>query len=698
MNGSRAQLAALTGAGAALALACIAGTPGTAAGDGRSAGPTSGPAADLKEQRALESGCGDWRTGRESDPDSSGFDALHVELTVEFLIAQQAINGQARWTLRIRPPAPTGITFDLNDSLEVTSAAIGGTRVPFTHAADRLTLYPPDPYAPGDTLTARVTYHGRPSHGFMLGLGFSDHEGIPVIYSNCEPVAAHTWWPCKDRPDDKFTADLRYIVPDSLIAAANGVLAETIEEPDGRRLYHWVERYPITTYLVSIVATNFVEFADTYTGLDGTRMPLTYYAFPEDIVRAQQDWAFTPTALRFFAETFGEYPFLAEKYGMAQFPWSGAMEHQTLTSMGTYFLRLPRPADWVVVHELAHQWWGDWVTCATWRDIWLNEGFATYCEALWAEHLGGPDSLRAVMERKRSDEFRGACYDPIFLFNSTVYRKGAWALHMLRHVIGDSTFFASLRAYGEDHAYGGVMTSDLQKACEREWDGELSWFFNEWVYGKGQPRYRVFWDPLGTEVTGTTAVRVQISQETTGPEYFKMPLDACFWLGDGSEFWTVLWDSLPEQSFLVETPARPESLAIDPDGWVLGRVVCVVEPSTIASDSEPGTGVGTIDALVLGEPTPSPAGSGAGVVLPIQRAADGYSAAARSAPVLQIYDVSGRLVRSLSATWTTPAAGRFTWDGNDELGRTVPAGIYLGMLGRGTNGQRGEAKRILIVR
>lgn len=630
---------------------------------------------DLKATRAREQGWTQWAPREHWDPDSSGYDAVHVEMVVEPGIADESIDGQVVWTVVLRDPPPAELTFDFSDTMEVWCAEIGGLPCRMTHAQDRLTLYPPVPVEAGDTLRARIAYRGIPERGFLWGFDVSHHEGVPIIYTNCEPIAARTWWPCKDRPDDKFQADLSFIVPDSLIAASNGTLVETLALPGERTLYHWRESYPITTYLVSLVATNFATFDDTYIAIDGTEMPLTYFAYPEHLANAQAYWAFTPEAIGFYAELFGEYPFLGEKYGMAEYPWSGAMEHQTLTSMGAYFLTMSEPSDWVVVHELAHQWWGNWVTCGTWRDIWLNEGFAVYSEALWAEHLGGADSLRTFMLAKASDHFSGACYDPNFLFNATVYRKGAWVMHMLRHVVGDALFFETLRLWGERHAYGCAVTADLQAIFEEQWGHSLAWFFDQWVYGEGQPRYRVRWDPVAAAADGETIVRIEVLQETTGPTCFKMPLDARFTLAGGELFETILWDSLSAQEFTVTVPETPTRLQIDPMDWILGRVLYVASPSD-APLPPPAT------RLVLGSPRPNPSSERVRFDLP----------AGMPASRLLIYDAAGRLVRQLPIS---AGAEGLLWNGRDEQGRAVASGNYIARMDGAHNS---EAQRILILR
>ncbi len=641
--------------------------------------PSPAEMADRKAAAALALGLDDWAARELWDPDSSGYDAIYVDLLVEPLWDIEGLSGLATWTLVITDPTITALDFDFTTSLTIHQVLVNSQPASYTHADDRLRLELPGPVAVGDTVSAAVGYRGVPELGFLWGFDYREHDGVPCVFTNCEPIAARTWWPCKDRPDDKFTADLTFIVPDTMIAASNGTLVERIPGPGDTMWFRWNVSYPITTYLVSLTATNFVEFGDTYVALDGvTEMPLAYYAYPEHLEGAQDYWAFTPEAIHVLAQLYGEYPFLDEKYGMVEYPWGGAMEHQTLSSMGDYFQVLPERPDWVIVHELAHQWWGNLVTCGTWRDIWLNEGFATYAEGLWAEHLGGPDSLRAVMLAKARDRFPGSCYDPDFLFNSTVYRKGAWVMHMLRHVVGDETFFAGLQLWGERFAYASAVTEDLRAVFEEAWGAPLDWFFEQWVYGEGQPRYRVHWNPVASSTDGTTIVVIDIGQTHNGTQYFKMPLDAVFTLTGGDTFTTVLWDSLPDQQFVVEVPGVPEELAIDPMNWVLGKVLFVSDPQAVAENegrlAEEGARGEDAGSVRLGRAYPNP--TRGETIIPLRPAAD--VAAAQSAVAglrLRIVDPAGRVVRHL-----TPEAGVFRWDGRDRSNQPLPAGVYFATL------------------
>ncbi len=606
------------------------------------------------------------------DPDTTGYDALHVELTAEPIIEEEGIIGEARWLVALEDPPPAELAFDFYSNMVVEQVLVDGSAASFTHADDVLRIDLPGPGSPGDEREVVITYHGIPEMGYIWGydVRFHGEDEVPIVYTSCQPSASRTWWPCKDRPDEKFTAELAFIVPDTMIAVSNGLLTETVPYIGGRMLYRWQHGYPIPAYLVSLTATNFASFEDVFVSTTGETMPLTYYAYPEDLEIAQDQWGFTPQAISVLEELFGPYPFLNEKYGMAEYPWSGAMEHQTLSSMGEYFFDLPERSDWVVVHELAHQWWGDWVTCGTWRDIWLNEGFATYCEALWAEALGGPDSLHAVMATKKADAFAGPVYDPNFIFNGTVYRKGAWVLHMLRHVMGDDAFFAALREYGQQHAYGNAVTADLQAVLETHYGASLEWFFDPWVYGEGRPTYGAKWNPLATSASGDTWTRITIWQETSGPQYFTMPIDAVLYLSNGETFECVLWDSLPEQQFLVHTPTPVDSVQLDPEHWILADVDFIADPSS-AEDPR-----ATFGPLALGAPAPNPFRGRTALTLGWGPAPPTDAADLR----LAILDVSGRVIRELPVRDVDATGGRFEWDGRDRRGVAAPAGIYWARL------------------
>src|SRR4029079_13955605 len=293
-------------------------------------------------------------------------------------------------------------------------------------------------------------------------------------------------------------------------------------------------------FLLSVAVTNYAKFEDTYTAMDGRTMPLMFYVYPEHLALAEQKFAVTRQAMQIFAPLFGEYPFLTEKYGMAEFPWSGGMEHQTMTSMGGNVIgSLASSNQSIIAHELAHQWWGDLVTLRTWDDIWLNEGFATYSEVLFFERLSNLDPgelmSRSYDDGKMFGRMGGTVTaenlaDP-FDDTGAVYTKGAWTLHMLRHLMGDAAFFDALKDYRERFAFGNASTKDFQQVCEQHYGAELDWFFSQWIYATGRPFYKVSTDISSADQSGNYTVKLTLkqkqSQEIPGraEKVFIMPLD-----------------------------------------------------------------------------------------------------------------------------------------------------------------------------
>src|SRR6185295_728574 len=257
--------------------------------------------------------------------------------------------------------------------------------------------------------------------------------------------------------------------------------------------YRWKPSHPLTTYLVSIAATNYASFSHTYTPIAGGSMPVVYYVYPDNLAAAQASFAPTVSMIEFFADTFGEYPFVEDKYGMSAFPFGGAMEHSTNTSYGYFLIDGGHNYDWIIAHELAHQWWGDSLSPSTWQDIWLNEGFATYSEALWWEHINGATGYEDYMSSLYSASFNGPVYANPAWFGSTVYDKGAWVQHMLRGVMGDVAFFQGLSGWYADHKDGVVDTAAYRANMEAHRGAPLDWFFDEWVYGIHSPRYEYGW-------------------------------------------------------------------------------------------------------------------------------------------------------------------------------------------------------------
>jgi aminopeptidase N len=300
-------------------------------------------------------------------------------------------------------------------------------------------------------------------------------------------------------------------------------------------------------------------------------MPVTHYIYPENLATAKQYIEKTPAMLKIFSDKFGLYPFIKEKYGHAQFGWSGGMEHQTCTSLGGF-------GDILIAHELSHQWFGDMVTCKTWQDIWLNEGFATFCEGIYTEAISGHDAYVTYMKSKMSSAVSasGSVYvedisnvGSIFNTNRS-YSKGSVILHMLRGILGDSLFFQAMRTYlhKSDLAYNSVSTSDFQKAVEDVYGSSLDYFFNEWIYGKNYPKYFISWSTLSGE-NSSYITSITVEQTTNeSPSYFTMPVQIK--LSNAVTDTTVtLFNDKQSQTFAITTSFKPATIVFDPNSNIL---------------------------------------------------------------------------------------------------------------------------------
>ncbi len=344
------------------------------------------------------------------------------------------------------------VELDLDGGMLVGATRVNGGSTTFSHASGLLTVDLDQSYSNGQSFVVSVDYSGHPNES-LGAFGFDTQDGFPMIWSLSEPYGARTWWPCKDTPSDKAdSARIKLTVPSALTAISNGVLQGTTTQTVWKT-FNWFEKHPIAAYLISLAVHRYIGHTAYYTSMDGnTLMPVNAWSYLGSSTSAANAVNTVVSELEAFAPLFGEYPFVDEKYDQAQFPWGGGMEHQTATSICCFL-------DWVMAHELAHQWYGDAITCKSFSHIWLNEGFATYAEALWQESIGGSIAYHNEVEGTKyfgpgtiyvppeelSDENR--------IFDSSLsYDKGSWVLHMLRGMVGDTTFFDIMRAWTADPA------------------------------------------------------------------------------------------------------------------------------------------------------------------------------------------------------------------------------------------------------
>ncbi len=412
-----------------------------------------------------------------------------------------ALSGRVAIGLRALRAGVDTLVLDLVPQLACDGAERGGTALPFLRAGEELRIAVPGGLATSGPDTLVVQWHGRPPrHGNLYaGLMYRrDDNGTPTdalddtpfMFSISEPWSAHSWWPCKDHPSDKALVSLAATIPADLAAVGNGDLEAVTEGPPGWRRFAWRERYPLPTYLVSVAASRYERWQEDCRPPHAAPVPLEFHVIARDRAAGEVLMGRTCAMTGFLTGILGDYPFAGEKYAQVEVVWGGAMEHTTATSIGQFMFTGDRRFEQVVVHELAHQWFGNSLTPADWPDIWLNEGFATYAEALWLEHSEGvsarEDFLRLIGPGRHPGLFAGegtlARPSPV-LPNTLVYDKGAWVLHLLRGVIGDEAFFRFLRDYAGDPGLvqGNVDTAAMIARAEAAAGRELGSFFRGWL-------------------------------------------------------------------------------------------------------------------------------------------------------------------------------------------------------------------------
>ncbi|MGE0561142.1 MAG: M1 family aminopeptidase [Flavobacteriales bacterium] len=459
--------------------------------------------------------------------------------------------------------------FDLATTLSVDSVKYHDTLITFTQLPNNsLRINLPDVLSQNLLDSITVYYQGIPQNSGLGSFTQSSHLNDSVIWTLSEPFGAYEWWPCKENLYDKIDSiDVIVTTPKKYRVGSQGILISETEN-GAYKTYYWKHRYPIATYLISLAITNYSVFTLNANLTSGT-LPIVNYVYPEDSASYYPQVSAITPIIELFDSLFGAYPFMSEKYGHAQFGWGGGMEHQTMSSMGGF-------SEHLMSHELGHQWFGDKVTCASWSDIWLNEGFATYCTGMFYKHLA-PSwwyAWKVDMINSATSLPDGSVYNPDTMSVSRIfssrlsYKKAAFLVRMLEWKIGSSLFYQAINNYLNDVtlAYNFATTENLKYHLETLSGIDLTEFFNDWYYGEGYPSYEITWNQNGNDFL----LNASQTQSHSSVSFFEMPIPI-YIKGQGFDTMVVFDHTFSGQNFITSIPFAIDSVFFDPDLWILSK-------------------------------------------------------------------------------------------------------------------------------
>ena len=511
-----------------------------------------------------------------SNPNTQNYDITYHKLEFTVDPAVYLVSGKITTTYTALANMNT-IVFDLANELTVTSVVSNSQNLTFLqNGNNELVITLPATQVIGTSATVKITYSGAPPvNGFRAFTTEVRGNGSNTLYTLSEPFGARDWWPCKQDLNDKVNSiDVYITAPSQYIAVSNGVEPEAPIVNGTSKTTHFHHGYAIPAYLICMAVTDYTVYNQT-AGAAPNQYPIINYIYPESFnAGLQTQLAQTPLLLNLYSNLFELYPFHNEKYGHAQFGWGGGMEHTTVSFMVGFDRQL-------IAHEMAHQWFGDKITCGTWKDIWLNESFATYVASLVYENFDGAAAFvndKTNMVNYITSGTGGAVYltdaeatDVNRIFDSRLtYNKGAMVLEMLRFKMGDASFFQAIKNYLADAslAYGYAVTTNLKSHLEAVYGSSLTEFFNDWIYNQGYPSYTITAQNWGA---GQGRFTVNQTQSDASVSYFEMPVPVRIH-GSGGQQQDIVLNNTINGEVIIQPISFPiASIEFDPDVHLISR-------------------------------------------------------------------------------------------------------------------------------
>jgi aminopeptidase N len=519
------------------------------------------------------------------------FDIHFYWLNLEVCDTSTFLSGNTCILASVTSETLNKISLDFSNTMQIDSISVNDRQEIYNQSKDKIDIRLNNDYRRNEKLKILIYYHGYvKGNGFFGGVSNQKDNlwKANVTWSLSEPNQAKNWFPCKEVLTDKADSAWVFITTsDKLKAGSNGLLEKIVKLPGNKIRYEWKTRYPIAFYLLSFSVSDYAEY-NIYAHPENTDSLLIqnyYYNKPGYFEANKNNIDESKPLMELYCKLYGPYPFIKEKYGHCLAPLGGGMEHQTMTTLANFDFLL-------VAHEMSHQWFGDYVTCASYQDIWVNEGFASYSEYIALEYLKSNEEKEKWLQDTYSlalDEKSGSIFVPLNSLNderrifdySLTYKKGAAIIHMIRHVIdNDSLFFSTLRNYLEKYKYSNASAENFKRIVENATGKNLKLFFDQWYYGQGYPIFDISWNQQGDSML---LISKQSTSSTSTP-FFNVKMEYKLIFDKGDSVVEVEQDT-KDQGYYFKVPQKIVSIVADPQLKLLKVINSISRIDTLAETS-----------------------------------------------------------------------------------------------------------------